>query len=768
MATIYPISSSSEASSPSYGSPRFRQSPTIPSPIMSPSDQIPTSEIPISTSRAASPFVLSTKGNPLIYFPWQLLFQIFPYLQRNDIAAFFSINRKLNYIFHNENTQKEIVELFWGKNSIWIPSGHDLLPTVRLPSEHYLKFCMANGEHGGEHARGIATRIQAINPSIPIGTPPEQVQTMLGRQIVFTQFVSDGSKFFVRRRDDTQCIYDMETPGSNELAAVAGPIDHICTSFDGNKVLFSLRDSNDLKLLDVKTGSILRQFAPSDRLASITHVEMSDDGAWALVQYNNATVRFWNLESSQFTELAVSPDCIARLLRKKPIALLAKQFSGEIQLYDLEKKEMRFFQDGTISLKLLAGLPIALIFTYLSTLLSTLLSNPHNRFYEFLLNFIVVFSILIAFLPSNYNRERTISNLQINSQGTKALSVSFDHVVKVWDLKKGECERTFVPGENIETFQITPNGKKALLLTRVDGSNRRTLSFWDLYMGKCLQILQRSLPHSALALPDHGMAAYALSMSMAFTWNLSLLPLHRVCLVAKALLQDQTDAWKLYNELLPDFVRVGEFVKARLDGADFESADRKYDMANILCDYIKKFFLSDIRDAFEKAEDVMDSERTDKFYRKHFKAALDRFHDLPPDIQYNDPFKEALELLEDLPDLIKFGYFANTIHRLETLPRELINHPDFQNALNHFKRLPIELQNRERFHVSALNYWKHLPVLISNEIFRAIYQSRASQNREIPSYCNESNFLNILSDHEISEAIESVRASSLPSHLQSH
>ena len=127
-------------------------------------------------------------------------------------------------------------------------------------------------------------------------------------------------------------------------------------------------------------------------------------------------------------------------------------------------------------------------------------SGPVVRAAESIVADARVGNILILLLPfqrPNYNsrpallrtlegHEEDVMSVSITPDGTRAISISEDETLKVWDMENGECLRTIQTcrGED-DSVSITADGKIAIY-----GSSDGTLQVWELDSGACLGIME--------------------------------------------------------------------------------------------------------------------------------------------------------------------------------------------------------------------------------------------------------------------------------------
>ena len=85
-----------------------------------------------------------------------------------------------------------------------------------------------------------------------------------------------------------------------------------------------------------------------------------------------------------------------------------------------------------------------------------------------------------------HGHRSTVNSVCFNPDGCWALSGDTVGMLKLWDLSKGECMRTF-KGHNdwVTSVRISPDGRWAL-----SGSKDKTLRLWELATGKCRRVFE--------------------------------------------------------------------------------------------------------------------------------------------------------------------------------------------------------------------------------------------------------------------------------------
>ena len=78
-----------------------------------------------------------------------------------------------------------------------------------------------------------------------------------------------------------------------------------------------------------------------------------------------------------------------------------------------------------------------------------------------------------------------IRSLTFSPDGITLASASFDKTVKLWDIRTGECLKTFQGHGRVNSVSISPDGT-----TLASGSDDKTVKLWDIRTGECLKTFQ--------------------------------------------------------------------------------------------------------------------------------------------------------------------------------------------------------------------------------------------------------------------------------------
>jgi WD40 repeat protein len=96
-----------------------------------------------------------------------------------------------------------------------------------------------------------------------------------------------------------------------------------------------------------------------------------------------------------------------------------------------------------------------------------------------------------------------VTDVSVTSNGRRAVSVSWDKTLRVWDLENGRCLHTLKGHfDRINAVSITPDGSRA-----VTGGSDTILRVWDLEAGRCVRHLMEHSEVMAVSLTPDGSRA---------------------------------------------------------------------------------------------------------------------------------------------------------------------------------------------------------------------------------------------------------------------
>ncbi|MBL9154665.1 MAG: DUF4062 domain-containing protein [Verrucomicrobiales bacterium] len=122
-------------------------------------------------------------------------------------------------------------------------------------------------------------------------------------------------------------------------------------------------------------------------------------------------------------------------------------------------------------------------------------------------------------LSTLHGHSYSVNSVALSSDGSRALSGSSDHSLRLWDLATGQCLHTLQGHTNsVTSVALSPDGSRAL-----SGSNDTTLRLWDLATGQCLHTLQgHTNPVTSVALSPDGSRALSGSYDHSLRlWDLA-------------------------------------------------------------------------------------------------------------------------------------------------------------------------------------------------------------------------------------------------------
>lgn len=109
-----------------------------------------------------------------------------------------------------------------------------------------------------------------------------------------------------------------------------------------------------------------------------------------------------------------------------------------------------------------------------------------------------------------------VNSVSITPDGKRAVLVTNDDILQIWDLKSGICSKKFKSGGEVNVVRVTPDGKRA-----VSGGNDYLLKVWDLESGKYLPLHGHMGPVDSVSItPDGRRAASGSRDHTVRVWDL--------------------------------------------------------------------------------------------------------------------------------------------------------------------------------------------------------------------------------------------------------
>jgi WD40 repeat protein len=253
----------------------------------------------------------------------------------------------------------------------------------------------------------------------------------------------DGRQALSGSDDGTVKYWDLGSRYSSQISVGHdGPVSAVSVSPDGRHALSGSRDCT-VRLWDLATGQLLRTFEGHER--DVISVAISADGRHGLSGSVDRTVRLWDLQTGQLIRaltghgdvvnaVLIGPDGRTALTGSSDRTLRLWDLQSGLELHELHREVQAPGVQG-------------------SQEVFTLLSHSH-------------WTSAVAMTPD----------------GCRALSSTYDHILKLWDLQTGDLIQSFVGHtEAICSVAVSSDNRHAL-----SGSVDRTLRLWDLSTGQLL------------------------------------------------------------------------------------------------------------------------------------------------------------------------------------------------------------------------------------------------------------------------------------------
>ena len=257
-----------------------------------------------------------------------------------------------------------------------------------------------------------------------------------------------------------------------------------------------------IRLWEVSTGQCLRTFL--GHRGHVNSITLSNDGQYALSGGADKTIKLWKIainnkayasvfqvaDFKNFQEVKVLQNNLRLAVEKAEGFIKDGKFSIAFEiLYSAWEREG--FRDNVDVLKVY----------------DELYARSRKRLFIFWLS-----------KKCFEGHSSYVASVAFSTDARYALSGSWDHTLKLWELSSGQCLRTFEGHTEIVTsVALTTDGRYAL-----SGSNDKMLKLWDVSTGLCLRTFEGHCDEVwSVSLSDEGKYALSSSDKTLKLWEVS-------------------------------------------------------------------------------------------------------------------------------------------------------------------------------------------------------------------------------------------------------
>jgi len=286
-------------------------------------------------------------------------------------------------------------------------------------------------------------------------------------------------------------------------------VQSVSMSADGRRALSGSWD-NSLRLWDLSSGECLRIF--EGHTGSVNSVALSSDGCWALSGSSDLNLQLWDVSSGKcvrtFEEhkeevwsVALSEDGRWGISGSQDETMCHLDVNGFINAAHADTSQFVICNVANVK----KSVKLQKRFSFLiDAAVKALSEGEYGRAWRFAceskslagyeFSYEAQDIIHRAGLRGTRTRLRSVfyrhtfrvdglSSVALSADGVLALSGSDDWTLRLWDLRSGECLRTFVGHKyTVNSVALSGDGRWAL-----SGSEDNTLRLWDLSSGECLR-----------------------------------------------------------------------------------------------------------------------------------------------------------------------------------------------------------------------------------------------------------------------------------------
>lgn len=295
------------------------------------------------------------------------------------------------------------------------------------------------------------------------------------------------------------------------LQGHTGDIDVVIFSPDGKQIASGGTDRT-VKIFDVQSGEIVRNFSHSDEVISLAY---SRDGKYLVSGSKDKTARIWQVDSNYMVAECAGHegDVTGVAIDPRFRFVYTVCTDGNLRLYELRGK-------GKLFKSFPLGMPISSLALTHAGDIYVGHKNGQIRQIDFMGKEKKAWNAHSGDIYSlNYGFTKTNNYL---------ISGSADNTAKIWDLKTGDEVKTLTG----HTWKVNSAELSKDLKFAITGSNDGTCRLWEVETGKALAVLQGkgTVVRGAALSPDSKLAASvalvrgAAPEYIVYLWKTGLVP----------------------------------------------------------------------------------------------------------------------------------------------------------------------------------------------------------------------------------------------------
>lgn len=252
----------------------------------------------------------------------------------------------------------------------------------------------------------------------------------------------------------------------------------IAFSPDG-QLLATGSDDKTVRVWDVKTRHCLKTL--HDHTQPVWFVAFSPDGSTLVSSGEEQAIKLWDLEAGQcLTSLKSYSNWVAAIAADPNSYRLASGSKDhQVRLWDLETGDCtRIYNGHTDAVTCVAFSPTPTAFHQIGTV-GILASGSDDRT-------IKLWDVRTGeCLKTFWGHTDWVQAIAFSPDGQTLVSGSCDNTIKLWDLRSGECLQTLTEHTHrVKSVAFHPAGTQL-----ASGSGDHQIKIWDAQLGECLQTL---------------------------------------------------------------------------------------------------------------------------------------------------------------------------------------------------------------------------------------------------------------------------------------